>query len=112
MRIAISTAVWICYSIYLLNAVCCYFLFGRNAQSNILLTFPTNHIVMTVIRFLYSCVIFMTYVIVVYPIRRIFLAWMNCTDQSTRRGKIGHVCTGIVIVSITVGCSIAIPDIV
>lgn len=66
---------------------------------------------MTVIRLLYSLAIFTNYVAVVYPIRRIFMDWLRATDMATRRGKLAYYFTGIAMVIVTAGLSIAIPNI-
>ena len=99
------------FVLYMLNAVSSYLLFGKNIASNVLVSFPSNNYVMTAVRLCYALVIIMSFVVIVYPIRSIFMEWMNL-DMTTKIGKIVFYIIGILLTVFGVGFSILVPDIV
>lgn len=86
-------------------------MFGRDVAGNILLSFSPNNIVITIVRLLYTLVVVLSYVVVVYPTRNIIMDWFNLT-LDTKKGLTAFYVIAVVFVIITTALSIAVPDIV
>ena len=86
-------------------------MFGRDVAGNILLSFSPNNIVITIVRLLYTLVVVLSYVVVVYPTRNIIMDWFNLTID-TKKGLTAFYVIAVVFVIITTALSIAVPDIV
>ena len=65
---------------------------------------------MTISRFLYAIVVLCSFVVMIYPARRIVMNWEN-KDMTTKGGKILFYVSGLIICVISVALSILIPDI-
>ena len=65
---------------------------------------------MTISRFLYAIVVLCSFVVMIYPARRIVMNWAN-KDMTTKGGKILFYVSGLTICVISVALSILIPDI-
>ena len=97
-------------SIYSVSSLAANALFGRDVVSNVLLSFPSNEIWMTVCRLLSCFSVSVSYVLVTYPVRTIILSWLPFKEGS-KKHKVSFYLIGLVIVVITVLFSILIPDI-
>ncbi|EFO64900.1 Amino acid transporter family [Giardia lamblia P15] len=91
-------------------AIAAAFSFGDKLQSNVLLSFPSVEIYMTVIKLLYACVLFIIFILKMFPIRYVILGWFRLTID-TRKGKIIFYILGILIVMMAVLLSIFVPNI-
>ena len=67
------------FIIYMSVAICCYFMFGRYIQDNMLLSYPYTSTLMTAVRFMYTIVILLSYPAVLYPIRAMILDYLKVT---------------------------------
>lgn len=97
-------------SIYSVSSLAANALFGRDVVSNVLLSFPSNEIWMTICRLLSCFSVSVSYVLVTYPVRTIVLSWFPFKEGS-KKHKVSFYLIGLVIVVITVLFSILIPDI-
>ncbi|KAH0570917.1 Solute carrier family protein [Spironucleus salmonicida] len=97
--------------LYLLNAFSAYFLFGRQIAGNVLLSFSPKNYVMTTVRLLYAFVIMLSYVVIVYPIRAIFMEWFRL-DRTSKKGTFVFFSIGILLTIFAIGVSILVPSIV
>lgn len=93
------------------NAICAYFLFGRDIASNVLLSFPSSELWMSICRLLFAIVVLSSYVVIVYPVRRIYMDWFK-QDYKTKKGKVVFIIIGYVLVVATTVISMFVPDIV
>ncbi|ESU43111.1 Amino acid transporter family [Giardia duodenalis assemblage B] len=91
-------------------AIAAAFSFGDKLQSNVLLSFPSVEIYMTVIKLLYACVVFIIFILKMFPIRYVILGWFKLTID-VRKGKIAFYLLGILIVIVAVLLSIFVPNI-
>ncbi|ESU39375.1 Amino acid transporter [Giardia duodenalis] len=91
-------------------AVAAAFSFGDKLQSNVLLSFSSVEIYMTVIKLLYACVLFIIFVLKMFPIRYVILGWFRLTID-TRKGKIIFYILGLLIVTMATLLSIFVPNI-
>lgn len=88
-----------------------YLLFGRNVNENILVSFSPQNYTMTVCRLLYAIVILLSYVVILFPPRRIILYYLHLEKETSKKGAIAYYTIGIAIVCISVVLSIFIPSI-
>lgn len=91
-------------------AISAAFSFGDKLQSNVLLSFPSVEIYMTVIKLLYACVLFIIFILKLFPIRYVILGWFKLSID-TRKGQIIFYILGMFIVSMAVLLSIFVPNI-
>ena len=90
--------------------MCGCIMFSDNVASNILLSFWPTNIVMSIIRLLYAIMMLMSFGVIVYPVRSIFMEWFKL-DVNTPKGKLWFYLIGLIIVLFTAALSIAVPDI-
>lgn len=65
---------------------------------------------MTISRLLYGVVVLCSFVVMIYPARRIVMNWAK-KDMTTKKGKALFYIIGLIICAISVALSILIPDI-
>lgn len=65
---------------------------------------------MTIARFLYCLVVLCSYVVMIYPARRVIMNWFK-KDLTTKSGKLLFYGLGLLICIISIALSISIPDI-
>lgn len=91
-------------------AIAAAFSFGDKLQSNVLLSFPSVEIYMTVIKLLYACVLFIIFILKMFPIRYVILGWFRLTIDM-KKGQIIFYVLGILIITMAVLLSIFVPNI-
>lgn len=99
------------FIIYMSVAICCYFMFGRYIQDNMLLSYPYTSTLMTAVRFMYTIVILLSYPAVLYPIRAMILDYLKVTPQH-KKYNLAFYITTLCITIISTGISMGVPSIV
>ena len=98
--------------LYMLAAFCSCTMFGTYLEGNVLMSFRAKNVTFTIVRFLYTLVVLMSYIVMMYPVRSIILEWMHLDPSTSKKGLVTFYVLGIVMVFISVALSIAIPNIV
>jgi len=65
---------------------------------------------MTIVRLLYAIVVVLSYIVILYPARAIFMEWAGL-DTTTKKGQTIFIIIGAVMVIISAAASIGIPSI-
>lgn len=116
MDISTVVSTILAYIFYLAVSVCCYFMFGRYIQGNVLLSFPPTLIVMSVVRLLYAINIGLSFSIVVYPVRTVLLDWFRLKREGEgakpKLYKTIFIVIALVLTGVSLGISILVPSVV
>ncbi|KAH0570572.1 Solute carrier family protein [Spironucleus salmonicida] len=110
LKKAMITATLVTCTLCVFMAFFCLFLFGRDISTNVLLSFVSQNYVMTTVRFLYALVVLLTYVVVTFPIRGMFMKIFK-QDKNTNKGYLIYVILGGAMAFLSCGFSILVPDI-
>lgn len=88
--------------------------FGPNQlnfnSDNILSNFANNDVLITIMRIGYGLVIFISFPVLVFPIRSVFMEWFKA-DRSNRRGKVIYYVSGFVLVIVLTIFAMFVPNI-
>ncbi|TNJ30670.1 Solute carrier family protein [Giardia muris] len=110
LRKAITIAAATTGALYLISGFGSSLMFNRYIQANVLLSFLPTEIYMTVVRLLYTLVMALSYVVILFPIRVIIMSWWSLSNE-TKKGKVVFVCIGIILMIVSVTLSIFVPSI-
>lgn len=97
-------------TLQVLNAGSGVLMFASKLQANVLMTFPSAEIYMTVVKLLYAAVVLIIMVLKLLPLRIAVLSWFSL-NKDEGRGKLAFYLIGLGTIIIAVILSIFVPNI-